>query len=409
MGVCDSWRYYAIIFKKEEVMEQALITPDVLIWARERADYTIDMLSDKLQTKVEKLKAWESGELKPTFKQAQALAQKLHIPFGYLFLRQPPKENLPIPDLRTIKDRGQKSISVDFRDLLNDMKRKQAWYREYAIENGEEAFLYLGKFSLKNSIEEVSNSIKKALNISNEDRKKCRNEKEYLKLLSDSVDELGVLVMRNSIVGANTHRHLSVDEFRGFAISDAYAPLIFINSSDANSAKIFTLVHELAHLWIDESGISAVSLDRIDNADIESFCNAVSAEVLVPKFEFTTLWNEQEDIVANINATANHFKVSTFVTARRALNLGFIEKDAFFAYYTEATKKFKSYLREEKNSRKSGGNYYDTARTRLGSQFSRAVVTSVLEGKTLYRDGGTLLNMNPSNIMKFAKSLKVVQ
>jgi len=390
-------------------MAQALITPDVLSWARERAQMSIDTLSAKLPTKAKQIEAWENGELKPTFNQAQKLARVLHVPFGYLFLSAPPNEKLPIPDLRTLKDKEQKSISVEFRDLLNDIKRKQAWYRDYAIESGEETFVYLGKFSPKDSVEKVSASIKKALNISIEDRKKCHDKREYFKLLSDSADALGVLVMRNSIVGANTHRHLSVDEFRGFAISDAYAPLIFINSSDANSAKIFTLVHELAHLWIDESGISSVSLDKIDNAAIENFCNAVSAEVLVPKFEFTTLWNQQEDIYMSIKTTAEYFKVSTFVTARRALNLGFIEKDVFFAFYTEATKKFTSYLREEKKSRKSGGNYYDTARTRLGNQFSRAVVVSVLEGKTLYRDGGTLLNINPSNIINFAKNLKVVK
>lgn len=389
-------------------MAEALITPDVLIWARERADYTIDMLSDKLHTKVEKLKAWENGELKPTFKQAQTLAQKLHIPFGYLFLTQPPQEELPLPDLRTIGDKEPEKISPNFRDLLNDIKQKQEWYRDYAIESGEEPFEYLGKFTAQDGVEVVANSIRNALNVSPKERKRCSKRADYLKLLTRKIEALGVLVMRNSIVGSNTHRTLKVEEFRGFAISDSYAPLIFLNSSDAHNAKIFTLIHELAHLWIDKSGISSVELDEIHTNQTEIFCNAVSAEVLAPQESFLELWQASGDLENNIIVTANHFKVSTIVTARRAFDSGLIDKATFFDYYQQENERFEANRQSVRKERKAGGNYYDTARTRLGNRFSEAVVISTLEGKTLYRDAGELLNVNPSKLTAFAKNLKVI-
>jgi len=390
-------------------MTEALITPDVLIWARERAEYTVDMLSDRLHTTVEKLKAWENGELKPTFNQAQELAKKLHIPFGYLFLTQPPQEKLPLPDLRTVGDKEPEKISPNFRDLLNDIKQKQEWYRDYAIESGEEVFEYLGKFTIQDEVEVVANSIRDALNISQMERKKCKKRAEYLKLLTQKIEALGVLVMRNSIVGSNTHRTLKVEEFRGFAISDSYAPLIFLNSSDANNAKIFTLLHELAHLWIDRSGISSVELEEIHTNQTEIFCNAVSAEVLVPQKSFLEVWNKFEDFENNIIFAANYFKVSTFVIARRAFDSNLIDKTTFFNYYKKENERFEENRKQVRRDNNGGGNYYDTARTRLGNRFSEAVIVSALEGKTLYRDAGELLNVNPSKLIAFAKNLKVIR
>ncbi len=387
--------------------QQALITPDVLAWARDRAQMSIDALSAKLPTKAERIEAWEKGEMKPTFNQAQKLARVLHIPFGYLFLSAPPEEKLPIPDLRTIGDNEPETISPAFRDLLNDVKRKQAWYRDYAIENGEEPFAYLGKFSIHDGVDKVAASIREALHLTASDRKKCSDKDAYLKLLTERIEALGVLVMRNSVVGSNTSRALKVQEFRGFAISDAYAPLIFINSSDANSAKIFTLIHELAHLWIDQSGISSVDLAEIDNNETEKFCNAVSAEVLVPKNEFIKLWDTKHTVVDNAISTAQHFKVSTFVTARRAWNLDLIDAETFFAYYREASKEFEEIRLKKRAESQGGGNPYANTWSRNGKRFSKAVAEAALSQSILLRDAGAMLNMNPNNVLEFAKKLGV--
>jgi Zn-dependent peptidase ImmA (M78 family)/DNA-binding XRE family transcriptional regulator len=388
-------------------MAQALITPDVLSWARQRAHISIDILAHKLHKKVEDLEAWERGESRPTFKQAQTLAQKLHIPFGYLFLSEPPVEKLPIPDLRTIGDTGIDEVSPAFKDLLSDIKRKQSWYRDYAIESGEDKFAYLGKFSIDNGVKTVANSIRDILSYSPEERQKCYGSNDYFKLLTNKIEAIGVLIMRNSVLGSNTSRSLNVNEFRGFAIADEYAPLIFINSSDANSAKVFTLIHELAHLWIDESGISSVDLSQEDENKIEKFCNAVSAEVLVPESEFKNKWNNTEEVTKNAIDTASYFKVSTFVTAWRAEELKLINAATFFEFYRQASEEFEKLNRKNKEEKGSGGNPFANTWSRNGKRFSRAVAESALNQNVLLKDAGKLLNMNPNNVVAFAKELGV--
>jgi Zn-dependent peptidase ImmA (M78 family) len=213
--------------------------------------------------------------------------------------------------------------------------------------------------------------------------------------------------MRNSIVGSNTHRSLSVKEFRGFAIADEYAPLIFLNSSDANNAKIFTLAHELAHLWINQSGISFVDLEELSNNDIEKFCNAVSAEVLVPENDFKAIWKSTYSLEENSTSTAEIFKVSNFVTARRAFELNLISKIEFFQYYREESERFEQSRQHKKNERSAGGSYYANIHTRNGRRFSQAVVVSALEGKLPYREAATLVNINASKMSEFAKVVGV--
>lgn len=126
-------------------MGQALINADMLSWARERAGLSIAMLAEKLQQPEDKVAAWEAGEARPTFRQAQQFAQQVHAPFGYLFLRQPPEDDLPIPDLRTVGDHAPRGISVDLKDVLRDVLRRQVWYRDYQIAMDESAVAVVGR------------------------------------------------------------------------------------------------------------------------------------------------------------------------------------------------------------------------------------------------------------------------
>jgi len=387
--------------------QQAFITPSLLSWAIERARIDLDTLSKKLHKQPEHLEEWKNGEKKPTFKQAQKLAHVLHIPFGYLFLETPPKEELPIPDLRTIGSTQPKAISAEFRDLLNDIKRKQAWYREFSIENDLDKFKFFGAFNLSDRVEDVATSIRKALGINKKLRLKCRDKDAYLKLLTQQTENLGILVMRNSVVGSNTSRSLKVSEFRGFAIADEYAPLIFLNSSDANSAKIFTLTHELAHLWLAESGISAIDLEETHDNKTEQFCNAVSAEILVPSVEFKSEWKTSLDIEINASSTADIFKVSTFVVARKAYDVGLIAKSEFTNFYREESARFEKARLLKRSQKSGGGNPFANTWTRNGKRFSTAVATSAIENRLLLRDAGAYLNLNPNKVLRFADSLGV--
>jgi len=382
-------------------MSHALVNPDILRWARERSYLGVDMLAHKIGIRVEKVLAWEMGESLPTFKQAQKLAHTVHIPFGYLFLPVPPVETIPLPDLRTIGDFTVGKASPEFRDLIGDVMRKRDWFVEYLRKQEADIVPFIGKFNLNTSYEDVASDISETLGINGQLRQSSRNWEDFLRNMIIQAEKCGIWVMRSGIVGSNTHRPLLVEEFRGFVISEKLAPLIFINGKDAKAAQIFTCAHELAHLWVGESGISNISLGVEDTYicnNIEKFCNQVAVELLVPKSLFLVNWNLNQDIGENADRLARHFRVSTVVIARRALNLNLIDWATYWSFYESQRDKW-THIREDSEG---GGDYYRTLKTRNGTRFSQAVLSSAYEGRLLFREAAALLGTSVGNLEEMA-------
>lgn len=372
-------------------MTTALVNPEMLRWSRLRARLTTDEVAAKLPTKLERVNSWEDGEAKPTFKQAQKWASVVHVPFGFLFLRIPPKERLELPDLRTVGGQGVDQPSLSLKETITDVLRKQQWFREFLIEHQRDSLQFIGKFSLSSNPVEVANDIRTTLSLPVEVR--ASNSEEFMRLLTNAAEDVGILVMRSGMVAGNTHRKLDVSEFRGFAISDEIAPVVFINSADAPAARLFTLIHELAHLWIGSTGISNGGMHS--QRDEEIFCNAVAGEFLVPTDQFYEHWREVEEWEANFPALTAYFHVSKFVIARKASDLGFISKKQFDRFYLRELNAFRQ--RES-----SGGDYYATARAKNSKLFSRAVLGEALSGRMLLRDAGQLLGIGPEKIRIYA-------
>jgi len=385
-------------------MTTALINPSILHWARERAGLHPEPLAKTAHVDPDKLWQWEQGETKPTFKQAQDLAKALHIPFGFLFLPTPPEETLPIPDLRTVGDHAVSHISNELRDLLADILRKHDWYKDYLLEQGTRPLPFIGRFNPDIPIATIATDLTMTLRLTLADRAEARNWEAFLSLLMTKAETAGIWVMRSGIVGSNTHRSLDVQEFRGLAICDDIAPLVFINGRDAKAAQIFTLVHELAHLWIGQSGISDVSLAQPTNTiyrDTEKICNAVAAEVLVPQAALRERWNSNESTGQNADQLAGFFRVSTVVIARRALDLGLIDWPSYFEYYQRQA----ALWRQIKKGK--GGDPYRTIPVRNGRQYTEAVVHSALGRNLLLRDAGRLLGVSPSKISRLAQEIGI--
>lgn len=385
-------------------MNQALISPVVLRWARERSRLEQQGLAEIANVKHEKLQLWERGETRPTFRQAQDLAKALHIPFGYLFLQKPPVEKLPIPDLRTVGDHAIDNPSTDLRDLLTDTLRKQEWYRDHLLDQGAEPLAFVGRFDANTVAEKIVDDMTSTLGLSLAEREKMAHREDFLRLLLDKAERAGIAVLRSGIVGSNSHRGLDVQEFRGFAISDSIAPFIFINSKDAKAGQIFTLMHELAHIWIGQSGITDISLTKHSDAiqrRSEKLCNAVAAQILVPREFMKKEWSGSESIEENVDRMARHFRVSTVVVARRAFDIGLITWSVYSDYYRQ-----QAALWQRKNHG-DGGNSYRNILARNGRQFSQAVVGSALARNLLLRDAGRLLGLNPSKIVRLAQEMGI--
>ncbi|HOB44165.1 MAG TPA: XRE family transcriptional regulator [Bacillota bacterium] len=376
---------------------RALINPAQLRWARERAGLTIEDAAECAGVAPQQLSSWEVGETQPTFRQAQNLAQSFHTPFGYLFLPNPPEEVLPLPDLRTVAGVPTPRPSVNLMETVRIALQRQAWFIEYQRDHGLEPLPFVGRFTLNAEPKVVAADIRVVLGIDQEQGQ--RTWEIYFRDLVSAAERIGILVMRSGVVGNNTHRKLDVGEFRGFAISDSLAPVVFINSADAPAARLFTLLHELAHIWVGASGVSNVAPGNSRREEI--FCNAVAGEFLVPSDLLLQLWNESgEALPIRVAGLARRFHVSQIVIMRRALDLNFIDRATYTDFYLAALAAFR-------NQDGGGGNFYRTAGAKNSFVFSQAVVTEALSGRLLLREAGRLLGVQPSKIREFAGQIGI--
>lgn len=363
------------------------VEPKLLDWARERASLSLDQLARKIGvTRVERVEEWlESGQL--PLKKLEAIAAKTHVPLGYLFLEVPPEEPLPIPDYRTVASQGLAQTSPELIDTLHTCAQRQAWYREYLLEHEVEALSFLGHFTLADNPAAVAANIREVIGWTAEERLAEANLELVIGRFAAAIEAAGILVMRNGVVGNNTHRPLNAEEFRGFAMYDPLAPLIFVNAADAKVAQMFTLAHELAHIWVGESALVDVRVDT--NRTLERFCNQIAAEVLVPIEEFAQAWHGLDDADDELQRLSRQFRVSRFVILIRARESGLINP-AEFRSREEAER---SRAIQASGERAGGGNFYYTQRSRLGRRFARAVLQSARAGSTLMRDAYDLLGV----------------
>lgn len=376
---------------------QALINPTQLRWARERLGLTIEEAAKVANVKPHKLYSWESAEARPTFRQAQNLAHSFHAPFGYFFLAAPPEEVLPLPDLRTVAGIPVSQPSVDLMETIRIALQRQEWFLEHLRDQGREALPFVGRFPIVADANAIAEDIRVVLAVVLEQGQ--RTWEAYFRELVEAAERVGILVMRSGVVGNNTHRKLDVSEFRGFAICDPLAPVVFINSADAPAARLFTLIHELAHIWIGASGISNVVPGNSRREEV--LCNAVAGEFLVPREFFLHLWNENiAEMETRVPELARRFHVSGIVIMRRALDLKLIDQHTYTAYYLA---KLEAY----RNQEGGGGNFYRTAGAKNSLLFSQAVVTEALSGRLLLREAGRLLGVQPSKIREFAGQLGI--
>ena len=362
-------------------MNRVEVKPELLRWARERAGFSIGALVGRFP----KIKDWESGGVHPTLKQLEHFAKATFTPIGFLFLQKPPVEKIPIPDFRTVGDVSLGYPSPDLLDTIYLCQQRQNWYRDFALSTGEEPLEFVGSVHLDDNVVETAARIRHDLGFDIEERRYLSSWTDALRRFIGQADALGILVMVSGVVGSNNQRKLDPEEFRGFALVDPIAPLVFINGTDTKAAQMFTLAHELVHVWLDESGVSNMQALAIPDQEIEHWCNRVAAELLVPLDLLRIEYNESADIHDECNRLARHFKVSSLVILRCIHDAGGLEREAFWLAYGEELKRLSS------QATGSGGNFYLTLGARASQRFTRAIVASTLEGQTSFTESFRLL------------------
>lgn len=378
--------------------DKAIVTPDVLRWARKTAKMTLEKAASSIGCSPDRLQSWEDGDDQPTIKQAQKLAHVYHRPFALLFLPEPPKDFKPLQDFRSNKQ-GEFSTALTF--MMREVQEKQSWVRTTFEENEERPLDFVGKFNRRTSPETVANDIRETLGIHSFDHR----DTSALKYWISKAESARIFVS----ISSNFHSKAKLDteEVKGFAIADRFAPFVFLNSDDYENPQLFTLAHELAHIWINQSGISVdtqmVSFRGAHNHKIdpvEIFCNKVAANALLPKDAMVSA-GKIYDLTKfdKVEQIARRYGVSNITLLFRLHELEIINRRQFGGLKKIADLRFEAYERNQAETEKKSGdvNYYILQVRRNGKAFSQLVLDFYRGGQITGVEASHLLRVKLSN------------
>jgi Zn-dependent peptidase ImmA (M78 family) len=365
------------------------VNNNMLTWAIARAGYDVSAFAGKFP----RILDWMAGHKKPTVKQLEEFSRKVYLPFGYLFLPQPPQEKLPIPFFRTKRNQGDR-ISINVYDTIVLLQQRQNWLKNYLHDNDFQRLSFVGKFRNSADVLAIVADIRRTLQLPENWANQFRTWQDAQDHLVLHIEDKGIIVIFNGVVENNTHRPISENECRGFVLVDEYAPFMFVNNADFKSAQMFTMVHELAHIWTGHS--AGFDFRRLQPANDfnEILCDKIAAEFLVPTKEFDEVWNYRPQ---NFKYASRYFKVSEIVIARRALDTRKISRHQFFDFYDEySNREF-----AKKENQGSGGDFYATTKKRISITFASHVNQAVKSGNLLYRDAYKLTGLKGDTFENF--------
>jgi len=380
-------------------MSRVAVSKKIFDWALDRSGLTTDDLKDRFP----RIGRWIAGEEHPTLRQLELLAKRTLTPLGFFFLEEPPEERFPIPYFRTLGDETSYSHTPELLETIHTMQQRQDWLREFLVDQGQEALTFVRSARPDEPPASVGQQIRESLHLDLGWAAQQPSWTEASRVLREAMENAGILVVVNSVVGNNTHRKLDTDEFRGFVLMDDIAPLVFVNGADGKAAQMFTLAHELAHVFFGSSAAFDLREMSPANDPMEQACNRVAAEFLVPEQQIRRIWPSIRGDTERFQSIAREFKVSELVAARRALDIGLIAKNDFLMFYRD-------YLTDERRKaarRSEGGDFYATQNLRIGRQFASAVVRAAKEGKLLYSEAYRLTGLYGKTFDSYAASLGI--
>jgi Zn-dependent peptidase ImmA (M78 family) len=371
------------------------VNTDILRWAVKRAKVSEQDLNHKFGN----WNSWLSGELQPSVSDLKKLAHLTRIPVPLYFVSQIPETSLPVKDFRTALSEDLTDPSLDLLETIHSCLLHQEWYHEYAAEKNLPRLKFVGSLSGRETPEKAAEVIRKDLNLCEDKWRKYENYEAALRGLASRAEDAGLLIMVSPAAGSNNKRKLNPEEFKGLALSDHYAPLIFLNSADSQAAQMFTMGHELAQIWLGNSGISNPEIRKEgDPKTPELWCNAAAAELLMPLSKIPEVYKSKECRIIDILSLAKNFKISPYISLRRFYDANYISKDDMHSFYGQLTA-ILSNAKPESSSRKKFGSFYPLI-GRSSLKFTKALVESTLAGKTLHRDAFKLLGIRGLSAFK---------
>lgn len=384
--------------------QPTIIKPAMIRWLRQRTELSLEDFARRMRVAERTVRQWENGEKAITMNQAQRLSSLALVPFGLLFLEQIPQRNIVLPDFRSIGGTELTRCSPELESTILEMQEKQGWYKSHLEEDGAEPLDFIGSIGIRTPSSQAVGKLYDVLDLQEEEIADCRTWEQFSRLLQESVEKAGILLMRNGVAGMNTRRPLDVEEFRGFVLADELAPLIFINSRDFPHAQTFTLIHELVHLLLGKSGLVDVDLYHGSKNRTEQYCNQVAAEFLVPQERLRALWKQNaaqgKSLEENLACLAREFKVSRMVLLIRCRDLDLITPKRFSSVWRELV----AAIRTQRQRQGGGGDFYRTLISRVGDNFARYIISETAARRIPCHDAFRLLHVkNMDGLIRFSQ------
>lgn len=358
------------------------VSEDVINWAIEHGEKSEDELLKKYD-----LQAWKNPKAdhdNPTFKQIQSFSRETRIPFNYFFNQEIPQETNNFVKFRTINNTNVQP-SRRLIDTIHEMESRQEWMKAYLLKQEDiQQSKLLNSLNVKMDSQDAAKRVISLLKLT-DILEKSMTDDDYFTTLRIRLGSLGIMVMQNGIVGTNTHRPLDVAEFRAFVLIDETVPLIFINSADSKKAKIFSLVHEFIHVMLGQNEVLNVSPD-VDVAD-ERWINAVTINALLPEQNICATMSKKSSHKKNLMLLSRKFHTSLVATAIRLETLGIYGR----AEVKWAQENQKQNLQLKTKS--SGGDFYNTAISRVDRRFANAVINNESAGSISISSAADMLGV----------------
>ncbi len=360
------------------------------------------LVGAELWIKFPQLQQWIDGEKKPTVNQLADFAKAVHIPFGFFFLEKLPEIKNTVPLFRTNSKVAHFDYSYELSQTINTIQKRQDWLVDYLRSEHQDELPFVGRFNVKHNYSVIANDIRKELLLPMNWSQFLTDKEAALKYLIKKAEDAGIYVAINGVLG-NSSKNLNPEEFKGFVLSNKLAPYIFINGKDYPAAKLFTFMHELAHIWLDKSAALDIERFQSANTEIEKLCDAVAAELLVAKDVLVKEWIKVKVQANHLDYLERFFKVSKVVIARRLFDLDIYSKPQFFTFYN-AYKAWWDIKKENEDS--GGGSFYANQPYRVGIKFFETITTATTSGKLLYTDAYKLTNLYGSTFSNFKTHLE---
>ncbi len=383
----------------------ALVTPEVMLWARVTRGYDIEQAAKKIGRPSHEIRAWEEGSQCPTMPQARKAAEVYKRALAVLYLPEPPSGYEVLRDFRRLPDDAVHVFSPELLMLIRECRSRQQWLREFRQDEGAELLSFLGSANTDANHSAVAESARALIALSHEELLSCRTREDALSVWIEHVEDAGIYVVRDSSIPCA--------EARGFALCDPYAPFIFVNSKDAKAAQVFTLAHELAHLLIDVSGVSNLEHSgqwQIPDAKVvEVFCNRVAGQIVLPNSVFDRVWNglsSDTSVEERIEKVADKCKVSSDVVARRLLDKRIVSEQEYRELHDSYTERWLELQDAKLQASKARGEppqvYYPMMVMRNGRALTRIVLGAYFAGAISGREAWSVLNVKVDKFNKLA-------